>query len=546
MSETYELASLPNNQDTSLSPKEVVENHLDLIKDAKRSFLDTISQHPDTSGEDIQKIESWLYKTSLSLESFQSLEKIFLVNPDISLKEIQETVKWHMLLSKMWVEVIELEYMYTTSSHRLGLQQLSSNIEIAMKNPFRQEWTREELLETLDGYHAFYELYRKYYAERDNFSQEFISYMEWGESIDDNEWWLYRALNGEWSMDMNVVDEFSELLEQELSQKSSDTITVPLEKYTSKEAIISLFIHPDFPGNIDDGNIRNTLGQDIDMQGKYISQQSYQDIIDASISIIKQDPAWKELIVSTMEKSLIPSSKKTASFLYHFYKAWIIDNNQSLSILEWKRGFRRRTMKFNEFVDMFGLPSKLIEGMQGVIQQDFSIQQVQNFQKMVKYFMRIESEGWYNVSNYAGASSAEWYLQTLKKDAKYRVAATGKFAWWKPGVKIPTDKLGKNWKTSSFDTRLRKVPKSVREMFQWLSQQYKLIGNPAAQDPKILSVTEQIILNMGYIYTRNQKRFLGALGGNIDDVEYLYSKIHHTKTDKNTRNLMKIAKKEIY
>jgi hypothetical protein len=221
----------------------------------------------------------------------------------------------------------------------------------------------------------------------------------------------------------------------------------------------------------------------------------------------------------------------------------VIDNNIALSILEWEKWFVRGTMKMNQFIDIFGLPSDLIEGMEVIVWEELNAEQEENFARMLKYFLRIESEWGYNVANYAWASSAQWYLQTLKKNAKYKVASTGKFAWWKPWI---VRKPGRNWKWSSFDTRLRKLPSAVKKKFKWLSQQYALIGNPWSQSVKSLSVTEQILLNFWHIFDRDEVHFKKALNGNVQSVEHLYSKIHHTKVDNNTKNLMVVARKEIY
>jgi hypothetical protein len=89
--------------------------------------------------EDIENIKSWIYTTPLSLHSLESLNKMLDINTDISPKEIQESVKWHILLSRMKSEVIELEFMYKDPLYRIGLQELSSSIEISMQDPFEDD-----------------------------------------------------------------------------------------------------------------------------------------------------------------------------------------------------------------------------------------------------------------------------------------------------------------------------------------------------------------------------------------------------------------------
>lgn len=545
MSEKIQIASLSENTDILKIPEIAPRS----TEELKHDIIHGLWENSNISQNDMENMISWMSTKFFHRDSLISIDRVVNSWDSLNWKEIKEVIRSHILLAKLLNETESILSVYERPEHKIGIQELASDIMLQMRYIDFSHEDKQSLLERVDAYHDFHYVYKRYYSEKYNLSEEFILRIEWGEELDEIDGWLEGAMNQEGGMNMGAVEEFKDMLESELWNRENVQEEISLSEYPWQDIVMSLFIHPEFPwklkSNLIEKRIENMFWTQISLKWQDIMSQDYDSIISKVVDLCQKDPDMQKHFLTILEQMIVPSSRKSSFFLKKLYKLWMIDNNTALKYLEWKSWFKRGKMTMNQFIDDFGLPSNLVDSMIDILGEELDSKQVQNFSKMIQYFLRIESEWGYNVANYAWASSAQWYLQTLKKNAKYRVAGTEKFVWWKPGIKITSD-LWRNWKWSSLDTRLRKLPENVRKKFWWLSQQYNLIWNPWKQSVKSLSATEQILLNFGHIYDRNKDHFIKALNGSIKSVEHLYSKIHHTKVDENTKKLMKIARREIF
>ncbi len=538
-----ELASLSEKIEVPKLPEIAPRS----IQELKHDIIYGLWENNNTSKDDMENMISWMRTKFFHRDSLISIDRVVNSWNSINWEGIKEVIKNHILLTKILNETVNILNVYDKPEHKIGMQELVSDIVLQMKHTDFSGEDKQSLLERVDAYHDFHYVYKRYYAEKYNLSDEFILKIEWGSELIEVDGWLEGAMNQEGWMNMDAVQEFETMLDNELWKTKDIQENISLNEYPWQDIVMSLFIHPEFPWKVKseliEKRVEKIFWNQVTLKWQNIISQNYDSIISKVAQLCKNNSDIQKHFLALLKQLIIPSSRKSSLFLQKLYKLWVIDNNTALLYLEWKTWFKRGTMTMNQFIDDFGLPSDLVDSMGDILGEGLDSKQIQNFSKMIQYFLRIESEWGYNVENYAWVSSAQWYLQTLKKNAKYRVASTGEFSWWKLWIKM---KPGKNWKWSSLDTRLRKLPESVRGKFRGLSKQYNLIWNPWAQSVKSLSATEQVLLNFGHIYDRNKGHFIKALNGSIESVEYLYSKIHHTKVDGNTKNLMKVAKKEIY
>lgn len=273
--------------------------------------------------------------------------------------------------------------------------------------------------------------------------------------------------------------------------------------------------------------------------------------------------------------SSIDTSKFSVDEMKALFLEWIIWGEEVISILEWEEWFQEdkniiidknwaeRGYTLWDALEDFWFSDQLLWDAELILWRELNKSETQNLTQMIRYFMYIESSGWYNVSNYEWISSAKWYFQYLTKNGKYlrevRDSDWNWSKWWDWSLEhVASDDVRRVWWTNSYETALKNLPPEIRErqVFQWeidkiwdteLQSIQERLDLQDLQDPRKLSSSEQTTLFLSDLSNRAWSSALlqKMLAWDITVVDDLY-RLHHTNTDSDTESLMLLAWEYIY
>jgi len=238
------------------------------------------------------------------------------------------------------------------------------------------------------------------------------------------------------------------------------------------------------------------------------------------------------------------------------HEEWFISKDEAFTILEWSDWFqedknliidnnswRERWYNLSDALVEFWFSENFLSSMREVTWRDMNEQDQERLLLMSRFFLQIESRGWYNITHDTWASSAEGYLQYVHKN-------------WRLSVQRGEENevVSYEWLTNSFETWLRKLPDSLLARHEWLRIaesdswvylrmqegesielfEQRILRNQNNQSPLSLSAEEQLLLTFNDLYSRwsTQEYFLDIFEANDNfSVEQaiidLYVQEHH-------------------
>jgi len=245
--------------------------------------------------------------------------------------------------------------------------------------------------------------------------------------------------------------------------------------------------------------------------------------------IVKQRDLWiisQEEIYTLLVHFIKPGSQEWNILLSRLVSIGLINDSDSLKILEWPHGFQEDGgISLNEYLEVHGLPTRMKQAITMIIGRRLSNQEMNNILIDEMYVNAIETRGWYNIQNDKGWN-AKWYKQIIATQWKF-------------------DSKG-FWKTSSMWTGLRAFPQDVLDMYPELdslyqelpkrttdiNQQAAIIKRMKKRDPRKLSAEAQMIWRIVDSYVRRdvaKPHVDKILRGDFSWTEYIYATIHHTE-----------------
>lgn len=372
----------------------------------------------------------------------------------------------------------------------------------------------------------------------------------------------------------NIEGELDINLPNELSQDiSSETYTWLIDCFIESLNISS-------PSESFTDSLEFYMKQIIQQEWKFLNSISQEDIfeyIDNALDIlIIVDPSeYIYLYNNNADANVvfnwlhidfhnsIDISKFSVGEIKALFEESLITWREAIAILEWDEGFQldkniiidknwtERWYTLWDALQDFWLWDKLQADIEMIFWRELNQEEIQNITDMIRYFMYVESSGWYNVSNYEWVSTAKWYFQYLTWNWKFlrevRDSDWNWSKWWDwSSEHVASDNVRRVWWTNSYETALLNLPLEIREreVFEWEIQK---IWNQDIQDPRMLSSDEQITLFLSDLSDRPLSSALleQMLAWDVSVVDDLY-RLHHTNTDSNTEWLMLLAGEYIY
>jgi hypothetical protein len=263
-----------------------------------------------------------------------------------------------------------------------------------------------------------------------------------------------------------------------------------------------------------------------------------------------------------------------SNFIWHlwpreiegFYNEWMLSHEQAWWFLEWEEGFqedKNDAFSLSDALSTLWFSHTLLARINILFWRELNEQELENLNLMIRFFLFIESNGrnistsgWYNVENYAWASSAEWYFQYLTqngwwlrqtRDVRWWSNAPWNTSgsWWNWHAEVDTwnIRVRRFWWYNSYERALNSIPNEIvagSQVFQWEREK---IWNPDAQNPMSLSADDQIILFLSDLCNRRWGRecFEDIIWGDRNAIVRLYVEEHHTNVDEATMALVTLA-----
>jgi len=203
---------------------------------------------------------------------------------------------------------------------------------------------------------------------------------------------------------------------------------------------------------------------------------------------------------------------------------WVISRDDAFRVLEGEEWFqedknpvidsdtgRERWYNLSDALVEFGFSENFLISMREITWRDMDEKYQERLLLMTRFFLRIESRWWYNITHDTWASSAEWYLQYVHKNGRLRIDRNeeNQVIWYE-------------WLTNSFETWLRKLPDQLLVRHEWLGEavqeswvhlrmlewesidafELRAIQNQNNQSPISLSAEEQLLLTFNDLYSR--------------------------------------------
>lgn len=237
----------------------------------------------------------------------------------------------------------------------------------------------------------------------------------------------------------------------------------------------------------------------------------------------------------------------------------LLSIQQVYEILEWDEWFQEDEndgFSLWDAIVTFGISPDLERDIRIILERDVWVEldstEYNNLINMLRYFLYIESSGWYNVANYEWISSAQWYFQYLTRNGRFLREELIWQEWhnagrWQSDYE-ETSHVRRVWGNSSFETGLLRIPGTVIESRPDLQNQLALRWLPEYQNIMSLRAEDQIILFLSDLIERpwvNREHIMRMLRWDVEAVEELY-RLHHTNTDNETEVRMLFAAQEIY
>jgi len=206
------------------------------------------------------------------------------------------------------------------------------------------------------------------------------------------------------------------------------------------------------------------------------------------------------------------------------FSEWLISKDEAAWMLEWEDGFqedknlviwddgRERGYNLSDSLTEFWFSENFLISMREITGREMNQQDQERLLLMLRFFLQIESRGWYNIKHDTWASSAEWYLQYVHKNGRLAVVRNdaNEVTWYE-------------WLTNSFETWLRKLPDSLLNRYSWLARveqqswvylqmwewesidsfESRALQKQNKQSPISLSSQEQLLLTLNDLYIRD-------------------------------------------
>lgn len=248
-----------------------------------------------------------------------------------------------------------------------------------------------------------------------------------------------------------------------------------------------------------------------------------------------------------------------------FYHEGILTHEQVWWFLEWEEGFQEEkndAFSLSDALSTFWFSQTLLARIQILFWRELNEQEWENLNLMIQFFLFIESNGrnttttgWYNVENYAGVSSAEWYFQYLTQNGGWvrQIYDTEQenplwvtsrpWRQWDSEVTEWNLRVRRFWWNNSYERALNSIPNEI-VIWSWVFQrELEKIWNPDIQSPMSLSAEDQIILFLSDLCNRRWGRecFEDIISGDRNAIVRLYVEEHHTNVDDATKALVTLA-----
>lgn len=283
------------------------------------------------------------------------------------------------------------------------------------------------------------------------------------------------------------------------------------------------------------------------------TEQTEEDVQSPQVAVVTPVPEI-EPEADVVLSPEIPEWDMNYTQVIELYNEWGLEIEEVYRILEWEDWFqegRNDGYSLWDALQEFWFSQWLRRDIDTILGRELTQQECLNLNNMLRYFLYVESSGWYNVANYVWASTAKWYFQYLTWDGGYLRENLVAWEWqragrWQDWVQ-ETQTVRRIWWNNSYETGLSRIPEWVRSLRPIFVEEIVKRENPSIQDPRVLSVEEQIILFLSDLRERPGAWELipRMLSGEIEAVEELY-RLHHTAPDRATELRMLLAKRDIY